>query len=440
MLASNCRRSRGIGRWRVVRGSPRGAEAIDSEGTMVIMIDAPIVPARTGHPASTGMVVCLVTSARLVLGCGANDGKADAESGTSTTSNASEAEASAGPPGDSTAAAATTADPSASTGDGAGPGDPADFEARCAAEGVLVCVGFDEDSELAGTFGDVRGILVGDVTPELDSSTKASGASSLKFTIPTNSGPGASGSYFANFSEDLTVQFDGEARFFVQWRQRFSLDFIMTDYEGGGGWKQAIIGVGDQPGCSPDNAVSIAGGGNCATSCTELETVVQNTRQRRFPQMYNSCSGSTSHGPYDPFEEPFRDFDFKLQNARPDPYCLYTQDLETYFPPTGNCFGYAADEWMTFQVEIATGPREGDEFKDSEVRLWVAREGQPSELVVDWGPYDLTAGDPASNLRFGKVWLLPYHTDKSDTQAHPTAHTWYDELIVSSERIADPLE
>src|SRR6185503_7689089 len=124
----------------------------------------------------------------------------------------------------------------------------------------------------------------------------------------------------------------------------------------------------------------------------------------------------------------------KLQNARPDPHCLYSQDVETAFPPTGNCFGYFPDEWMTFQVEVATGPREGDEFTGSEVRLWIAREGEPSEPVIDWGPYNLTAGDPAKNLRYGKVWLLPYHTGKSEAQDHAEAYTWYDELIVSTER------
>jgi hypothetical protein len=299
-------------------------------------------------------------------------------------------------------------------------------------------VGFDQASDIQGTFGDVSGSLAGDSAPELDPAAKASGASSIKFTIGSNSGSDSSGSYFTNFSDDLSVQFDGNADFFVQWRQRFSPEFIDTQYEGGGGWKLAIIGVGDRVGCSASSAISIDGGGNCATSCTELETVVQNTGQRGFAQMYNSCSGSASHGAYDPFEEAFNSYDFKLQNARPDPYCLYSQNGDGYFPPAGNCFGFFPDEWMTFQVEVKTGPREGDEFKDSQVRLWIAREGQPSELVIDWGPYNLTAGDPAKNLLYGKVWLLPYHTDKSSAQAHPTGYTWYDELIVSTSRIDDP--
>jgi hypothetical protein len=40
--------------------------------------------------------------------------------------------------------------------------------------------------------------------------------------------------------------------------------------------------------------------------------------------------------------------------------------------------------------------------------------------------------------KFGKIWLLPYHTNKSPAQVHPTAFTWYDELIISRTKIADP--
>jgi MYXO-CTERM domain-containing protein len=378
--------------------------------------------------------------------CNGDDGQpGDAGAAASTTSaattvaDADGSSSSAPPPADSTGESGGTT--GAADGDSTGgdePVDPADFDGRCAAPGVLVCVGFDDPADLAGTFGDNHGTLPGAAIPEIDPTTKASGTGALRFTIPSNSPANSSGSYFTNFSEDLSVQFDGDARFFVQWRQRFSPELLSTYYDGGGGWKQAIIGVGDQPGCSASSATTIDSGGSCSSSCTELETVVQNTGQRGFAQMYNSCTGSTSHGAYDPFEEPFGDYDFALQNARPDPHCLYSQSETGYFPPAGNCLGYAPDEWMTFQVEVSTGPRVGDEFVDSEVRLWIARQGAPSELVLDWGPYNLTAGDPATNLRFGKVWLLPYHTDKSDAQAHATATTWYDELIVSTERIADP--
>jgi hypothetical protein len=268
----------------------------------------------------------------------------------------------------------------------------------------------------------------------LDTTVKASGASSLKMTIPSNSGANTSGSYFANFSPDLLTQFGANSEFYVQWRQRFSPEFLSTLFQGGGGWKQTIIGAGDKPGCT----ASTSANGLCTSSCGPLETVTQNTFQRGFPQMYNSCTGSTSHGPYWPFEEPFGSFDLKLQNARPSPYCLYSATTAgTQFPPTGNCFGYFPNEWMTFQVKIKTGPRILDEWANSVVTLWVAREHQPSEPVINFS-INLTAGDPASDLKFGKVWLLPYDTGKDPTQVHPTGFVWYDELIISTTPIADP--
>jgi hypothetical protein len=154
--------------------------------------------------------------------------------------------------------------------------------------------------------------------------------------------------------------------------------------------------------------------------------------------MYNSCTGSTSHGPYNPFVEVYGAYDFKLQNGMPSPYCLYSQSSTSYFAPVGNCFGYVANEWLTFQVEIRTGPRVNDEFTNSYVNLWIARDGKPSQQVIAWGPYNLTAGPAAENQRFGKLFLLPYNTGKDASVTNPTAYTWYDELIISRNRIADP--
>ena len=318
------------------------------------------------------------------------------------------------------------------------PASSADFTARCQQPGVIKCVGFDGAAEIAGTWGNNKGILSGAATPALDTSVKASGASSLKFTIPSNSGADTSGSFFTNFSTDLLTQFGENSEFFIQWRQRFSPEFLSTSYTNGNGWKQVIISAGDEPGCTASNSSS----GLCHSSCTALETVVQNTFHRGFAQMYNSCTGSTSHRAFDAFEQPFGAFDFKLQNARPTPFCLYSQgqtNPRTFFPPAGNCFGYFPNEWMTFQIRIKTGPRVNDEWVQSFVTLWIARENQPSQAAIAWGPYNLTAGSASENLKFGKIWLLPYNTNKSSTQTHPTGFTWYDELIISRTQIADPL-
>jgi len=306
---------------------------------------------------------------------------------------------------------------------------PTDFQVRCGSPGVIRCVGFDSPADIVGKYGDNSGILVGATRPVLDTAIKASGESSLKFTVPSKSGADTSGSYFANFSEDLSSQFGENSEFYVQWRQRFSPEFLNTHYDGGEGWKQAIIGTGDQP-------------GHLYASCTDLEVVIQNTYQRGFARIYDSCSGSTSHGAYDPFSQPFvtpwNGANFKMQNAMPSPFCLYDNQGKSQLPPKGNCFGYFPNEWMTFQVHIKMGPRMNDEFTNSFVQLWIAREGQPSRLVIDWGRYNLSAGNATENQRFGKIWLLPYHTAKNASQVHASGFVWYDELIISRQRIPDP--
>jgi hypothetical protein len=94
---------------------------------------------------------------------------------------------------------------------------------------------------------------------------------------------------------------------------------------------------------------------------------------------------------------------------------------------------------MTFQMRVHIGRwyrNDRNYHRDSEVALWVAREGARSELAVLAPDYDLASTEPGA--KYGKLWLLPYHTGKNSAQEHPVGHTWYDELIVSREPIADP--
>jgi hypothetical protein len=296
-----------------------------------------------------------------------------------------------------------------------------DLEARCAMPGVVRCFTFDSQAEIAPY------IYPGASAPVVDTSVKASGAGSLRMTIASNSGANTSGGFSMNFtpgslnvsgSNPYPIQFGQGEEFYVQWRQRFAPEFLATHYVGGGGWKQAIIGEGDRTGVA-------------AYSCTQLEIVTQNTYQRGFPQMYHSCGGKD--GQYEPLEEFSPPSDYKLQNAIPSPYCLYSK------PTVPPCVGYKANQWMTFQVHIKVGTwykNDGHYHRDSTIELWVAEEGQPSHLAISFRNYDIANSNPAA--KYGKVWLLPYHTNKDPSQVHPTGYVWYDELIVSKTRIPDP--
>lgn len=290
----------------------------------------------------------------------------------------------------------------------------ADFKERCAAPGVVKCIGFD-------TLASVEPYLKksGAAEPVVDANVKASGAGSLLFIIPSNSPANTSGSYFRNFSDDLQVQFGEEEEFFIQWRQRFSRELLAARYKGGGGWKQVIIGEGDRP-------------GKWVSSCTQLEIVVQNTLHRGFPQMYHSCGAKD--GKYQGFKRRLGKYDFDLQYPNG---CMYSHFKKTE-RPSSSCVGYVADQWMTFQVRIKIGTwyRNDKKYRrDSEIELWVAQEGRPSRQAIIQSSYDIANNNPQA--RYGKIWLLPYNSRKRKSESHPTAYTWYDELIISRSKIRD---
>jgi hypothetical protein len=58
-----------------------------------------------------------------------------------------------------------------------------------------------------------------------------------------------------DFADDFSVQFGEKEEFYVQWRQRFSPEFLSTKFVGGEGWKQVIIGEGSRAGALPDRSM-----------------------------------------------------------------------------------------------------------------------------------------------------------------------------------------
>jgi hypothetical protein len=356
-------------------------------------------------------------------------------------------------------------------------GGGSDFTTRCnaaiAAGGR--CIGFDSSSEIANTaWGSNTGLDLGfnggKPPPIIDTSIKASGAGSLMFTISSQSPANGAGAYWANFSSDLSTRYGAGQTFYVQWRQRFSPEQLSNVYNaiGGGidnGWKTADITTGDRAG-SCTSAEAAEGCQNqlgvaAFTSCTAIELVTQNVLQRGFLQAYQSCTGSSSRPfAYAGFQRQYPSgiiplgmdcgLDCYLQDATATPFCLYSQRPGVgsgFFPPNGNCIAFVANEWMTFKIKLTIGPRgsggvpgasPNDEFVNSNFQMWIAREGQPSIQAFNYGPFNMSAGSTTADLKFGKVYLEPYQTAKDPAQVHPIAYTWYDELIMSPQDIADP--
>src|SRR2546427_2255678 len=125
------------------------------------------------------------------------------------------------------------------------------FEERCAQPGVVKCLGFDSQEQADPFIYPPWGLTTKRAWIVTD--IKASGTGSLRFEIPTNTGSDTSGSFWQDFSDDLSVQFGEGEEFYVQWRQRFSPELLKTFFQDGAGWKQVIVGQGDRPGKTVDS-------------------------------------------------------------------------------------------------------------------------------------------------------------------------------------------
>jgi hypothetical protein len=248
----------------------------------------------------------------------------------------------------------------------------------------------------------------------------------VRFDIPSNSGQGVGGNIAIPFGDYATSQFGENSEFWVSWRQRMTSYFIEHRYAAVGGgttaFKQVILAQGDMPGIP-------------GYACSENQIVVVASKgPGRYPVSYMECLR------YAPFDE----------GRRPR---------------------YRADEWITYTMHVKTGPvgealsastrKRQPGFVDSVYELYVAYEGEDYQLahrqesmVIPRGQY-YVGGDPAlkssydpksgfgpndghPQARFGKLWLLPFMTNKSKDEVTQPASTWYDEVIVSRCPIAAP--
>lgn len=309
-----------------------------------------------------------------------------------------------------------------------------DFEARRNAPGVVrsfdfTSLGDDVTGSPVNAYPNVGWYPGSSNNPMLDASH---GLSAVRFDVPGKSGSNAGGEWYVNFSTDLSVRFGAGQTFFMQWRQRFNdayiANLILQGAPNSGfptSIKQVIVSTGDTgpPLIHWD-------------SCTLLELVCTNYNEHAFPYLYQGC------GYYEPLidKQPGDSNDFRLQNQRPAPFCLYSQSkgLNTAVPV--GCFGYFADEWMTWQISITVGRRDPtlDKFVGSRVRLWGAREGQSSQLLIDI-PCDIHCGPATEDQQYGKAWFGPYMTSKDVMQDHSLIQTWVAEFIVSRNPIKDPI-
>ncbi len=359
---------------------------------------------------------------------------------------------------DSTASRATSSPPTL-------PAQPARFDERCAQPGVVLCDPLDEGrvrgvgitgstpnatlpGALKGHYRDWRWCYhVASVTPQtptFDAKVKTSGSGALKFVIPTRSGAADAGYCQINFTPDNSVQFGEGDTFFVQFRVRLSCTLLFTDCDpasqgykkerrvyrstgkGGTSFKVSIINDGDRP----DLQYPVS-------SCTAQHLVLVQGRNGIIAG-YHSC------GYYDGHE-------MKVGQARGS--ALWDKQPKKAGEAGGpclirkgsgasvDCVLWPADEWVTITQQVTIGKwvsRLDDPGRSSNVRIWMQRQGAKPVLVID---YDRNLRAPEKPfMKYGKIWLLPYMTDKDPLEDHPEAYMWFDELIVSRAPIAPALD
>ena len=333
-----------------------------------------------------------------------------------------------------------------------------DFDKRIAALGADLVRSFDfpevgpQDKGSSPNYGYQLDAGSTGGPPKLDNAFPQIAGNALRFDVPQGAGSNPAGEWYINFSSDLKTRFGAGSSFYVQFRQRFNKamceDMVYMDPPTNKyptGIKQFILS-------GQDIAGPTYSGEWPATRCdthTLNDIVCTSFYMWRLSTLYRT-SDHTAPSLQD-YSVPGQ---YQWQNRVPGaPMCSWQQTTDgggtvaaPAVPPA--CVGWVPDEFMTFQLGMDVGSELGTvtevgvtvpAWMNTRVRLWIAREGQPSQLVHEW------IGALPVDVDFGKLWLGPYMTSANAkpttpgaTSIHDVMSTWYAELIFSKTPILDP--
>ncbi|HJY82392.1 MAG TPA: hypothetical protein VKK81_15090 [Candidatus Binatia bacterium] len=294
--------------------------------------------------------------------------------------------------------------------------DPdADFQARCNAPGVIKCIGFDNTTsdivQNVNLFPDGAGVF----RASLDTTTKASGAGSLRFALPPPPTSGANIAGRWTLPTGWGMKFGQNSTFYVQFRQRLSPEMLNNTWDSY--WKAAIF--------HQDNL-----------TCASIELTTINLYLTGVTNMYSDCGGKPMTTELDGMT--WKDASPPYLEQQGDYHCQYGNLNQN------DCFYYVPNEWLTFYYEVHIGTWNQP---NSTVRAWAAREGQPYKqfinvvnnlsLSCNTDPCDQS---PGKDQGYNNVTLLPYMTGLNPNSglAGVTSYDWYDELIISMQPIQAP--
>lgn len=290
-----------------------------------------------------------------------------------------------------------------------------DFATRCAAPGVIKCVGWDNPLDFvqaSGGGGYADGLYPGDdraLHGTMDTSIRTSGAGSLKFTIGPNATPNATGYWRANFGELGHLKaFGPHSKLYLQFRVRLDENMLKFKWTkvSNEGWK-IFIAYGPIPG----------------PSCTGAQFVQENTYQRNVATAYTSCGtpGLVTNNGVPPYLLEQGDYN-----------CPY--DSSAAYTSNPNCFAYPANTWITEYWIVETGDY-GQ--ANTHFTAYIAPQGKPLKRFIDLPNFRFNKdAEPGDALQ--TILLQPYMSGANGTRSNPTASMWFDELIISSQPIAAP--
>lgn len=292
-----------------------------------------------------------------------------------------------------------------------------DFAVRCAAPGVLKCVGFDNTTTDIVPKTNLQPDGYGAYRGSLDTAQKASGPGSLRFDLPPppHSGANIAGSWMST-TPIFGQTFSEGSTFYVQYRVRFSPEVFANTWPANNSWKIAIIHQG-------------------GASCAALELTGINRYRTDVAAFYTHCGANSLYT--NPATGLF---------TKTTPLLMQQGDYRCEYGKTSadTCFILKPDQWLTFYYKVSIGAWGQP---NSTIDIYVHRQGETGyKQIIKMPNYTLTCNRapcdvaPGKFTGFDNITLTPYMTGLPKDAGLPgvVSKVWYDELIVSTQPIAAP--
>jgi len=305
-----------------------------------------------------------------------------------------------------------------------------DYQARCAAPGVVKCQGFNT----MGVYGNADLIKLstdsvhGNIYPrgdgqyraDVDTTIKRSGSGSLRFKMDGGyANANIAGQYICcgntgvppTVKEGLGAAFGENTDWYVQFAVRFSPEYFSNQNNG---WnanpKIAIFHYNNQ-------------------SCASKELTTNTYYNTRWLHGYKDCGSNGLWTNLDGFT--FR------PTSSGTPLLLEQGEYYCDYGGFSNCFTLPSDKWITLYYKIHNGTWGS---ANSTIEGWYAVDGLSYKKWLNITAnftIDCNGASPCSAESFNNVTFTPYMT--ALTKAAPVdAYVWYDELIVSTQPIPAP--